>query len=206
MPRPAKSGTRERLLAAGLETFHRRGYANTGVQDIVSAAGVPKGSFYNHFASKEALAVAAVDAYWATLRPTVVEALSGSGKGLARLQALFRGTACGILAGELTNGCFMGQIGLELAGHSDEVRDHVASAMAEWTALLANVVEQGQRDGSIRASLDARTVARATLDAYEGALMRARIDGSPEPMRAFIEFVLPAMAGASAEPVADTGP
>src|SRR6516162_778949 len=52
----AKANVRERLLDAGLETLHRRGFNGCGVQEITEAAGVPKGSFYNHFESKEAMA------------------------------------------------------------------------------------------------------------------------------------------------------
>src|SRR5262249_24318548 len=60
VPRP---GLREQLLAAGLATFHERGFNATSVQDITDAAGAPKGSFYNHFESKEALAAEAVRRY-----------------------------------------------------------------------------------------------------------------------------------------------
>jgi TetR/AcrR family transcriptional repressor of nem operon len=60
----AKPNVRERLLDAGVEAFHRRGFNGCGVQEITEAAGVPKGSFYNHFASKEALGAAVLDRYW----------------------------------------------------------------------------------------------------------------------------------------------
>src|SRR2546423_8259623 len=60
MPRPS---LREQLLAAGVETLHRRGFNASSVQDITDAAGAPKGSFYNHFESKEALAAEAVLKY-----------------------------------------------------------------------------------------------------------------------------------------------
>lgn len=59
----AKPHVREEILAAGLETLHNRGFNATSVQDITEAAGVPKGSFYNHFASKEELGSAFVAAY-----------------------------------------------------------------------------------------------------------------------------------------------
>ena len=60
----ARPNVRERLLDAGVEIFHRCGFNGCGVQEITEAAGVPKGSFYNHFASKEALGAAVLDRYW----------------------------------------------------------------------------------------------------------------------------------------------
>jgi TetR/AcrR family transcriptional repressor of nem operon len=60
----ARPNVRERLLDAGVEIFHRCGFNGCGVQEITEAAGVPKGSFYNHFASKEALGAAVLDSYW----------------------------------------------------------------------------------------------------------------------------------------------
>jgi len=60
----ARANIRERLLDAGLETLHRRGFNGCGVQEITDNAGVPKGSFYNHFESKEALGAAVIERYW----------------------------------------------------------------------------------------------------------------------------------------------
>ena len=61
MPR---ANVREQLIEAGLQTLHLHGFNGSGVQDITDAAGVPKGSFYNHFESKEALALQALERFW----------------------------------------------------------------------------------------------------------------------------------------------
>ena len=61
MPKP---NVREQLMEAGLRTLHSQGFNGCAVQDITQAAGVPKGSFYNHFESKEALALAALEMFW----------------------------------------------------------------------------------------------------------------------------------------------
>ena len=71
----AKPNVRERLLEAGVEIFHRCGFNGCGVQEITEAAGVPKGSFYNHFASKEALGAAVLDRYWQQRAGAVVHML-----------------------------------------------------------------------------------------------------------------------------------
>src|SRR6476659_11363181 len=67
MPRPSNPEVRRRLLAAGLDLVHARGFAASGVKDITDAAGVPKGSFYAYFPSKEAFAAAILDHYWSDI-------------------------------------------------------------------------------------------------------------------------------------------
>ncbi|MGH3642728.1 MAG: TetR/AcrR family transcriptional regulator, partial [Mycobacterium sp.] len=65
MPRPPNPDVRRRLLASGLALVHGRGFAASGVKDITDSAGVPKGSFYAYFSSKEAFAAAILEHYWA---------------------------------------------------------------------------------------------------------------------------------------------
>ena len=86
----AKPNVRERLLDAGVETFHRRGFNGCGVQEITEAAGVPKGSFYNHFASKEALGAAVLDRYWQQRADTTLRILEdGDVRPTERLRRYF---------------------------------------------------------------------------------------------------------------------
>src|ERR1700685_2744513 len=65
MPRP---NCREQILQAGLKCLTTKGFNGVGGQDITDTAGVPKGSFYNHFESKEALGVEIVERYGADKR------------------------------------------------------------------------------------------------------------------------------------------
>ena len=62
-PKP-NPNTRENLIRVGVGMLHESGYAATGIKEIVDAAGVPKGSFYNHFESKEAFGKEVVDFYF----------------------------------------------------------------------------------------------------------------------------------------------
>ena len=63
MKTTAKHPTREKLLDQGVTMFTEHGYHGAGLQDILNSAGVPKGSFYNYFASKEAFGAASIDHY-----------------------------------------------------------------------------------------------------------------------------------------------
>src|SRR6202050_2171907 len=93
MPRPDTPEVRKRLLAAGLDLIHARGFAASGVKDITEAAGVPKGSFYAYFPSKEAFAAAVLDAYWVDIETRLVPILHGDGSVQERITHFFHALA-----------------------------------------------------------------------------------------------------------------
>jgi TetR/AcrR family transcriptional repressor of nem operon len=111
----AKPTTREKLLSAGLETLHKWGFNATGVQDITDAAKVPKGSFYNHFESKDALGVEVV-ARWAAMASARRQPLvDGSGPPLARLRTHFKALNQQGPATGFSRGCLLGNFSTELS-------------------------------------------------------------------------------------------
>src|ERR1700685_3972464 len=95
MPRPPNPEVRKRLLAAGLDLIHARGFAASGVKDITDAADVPKGSFYAYFPSKEAFAAAVLDAYWVDIETRLVPILGGDGSTQERVTRFLHALANG---------------------------------------------------------------------------------------------------------------
>src|SRR3978361_588206 len=72
MPRPSHN---QNILASGLRVVHERGYSASSVRDIIQAAGVPQGSFTNHFASKEAFGLEILDIFYATIQQLIQDTL-----------------------------------------------------------------------------------------------------------------------------------
>jgi TetR/AcrR family transcriptional repressor of nem operon len=189
MPR---ASVRDQLIESALEVFHARGYNGCGVQDIVDAAGVPKGSFYNHFDSKEALGVEVVHAYTALVGAYVVEAgaaeiLSGEGTPLERIRAYFeavieQNVSCGV-----RKGCLLGNFATELAPHSAEIAKAVTDALDSWSAAIAQALAQAQEAGELSNDADVDALARYLVDGYEGAAARAKLIGDRGPMDEFIQ-------------------
>ncbi len=85
----ARHSLREEIVEAALEQFHAYGFNAAGVKDITDSAGAPKGSFYNHFDSKEALAVVALERYWESRG--IEDLADRSVAPLARLRGHFAG-------------------------------------------------------------------------------------------------------------------
>ena len=187
----ARASVRDQLIESAVDVFHARGYNGCSVQDIVEAAGVPKGSFYNHFASKEALGVEVVRAYTALVGAYVVDAgatgiLAGEGTPLTRIRAYFeavieQNVSCGV-----RRGCLLGNFATELAPHSTQIAKAVADALENWSAVVAQVLAQAQESGELSKEADVDALARYLVDGYEGAAARAKLIGDRAPMDEFI--------------------
>ncbi|AWW35984.1 MULTISPECIES: TetR/AcrR family transcriptional regulator [Streptomyces] len=184
MPR---ASLRENLIAAAVEQFHARGYAATGVKDITDAAGAPKGSFYNHFQSKEALAVVALERYGITRRLETLRDTSVA--PLTRLREHFEFLRDENIRAEFQGGCLVGDLAVEVADHSDALRAATRGGLEAWTEALAVAVADAQRAGEVSKTLEASTLARFVLSAWEGALISARADRSPRAFESFFTVV-----------------
>ena len=181
---------RERLLDAGLETLHRRGFNGCGVQEITDNAGVPKGSFYNHFESKEALGAAVLERYWQQRACATLRLLEEpDGRPRERLSRYFAALAANMAKHAYTGGCLIGNLGAELSDQSELVRIGVAKVFAGWTEALESCIQEGQRQGEIRADCGAAVLASFLINAWEGALLRAKVVKNSTPFEEFNQVV-----------------
>jgi TetR/AcrR family transcriptional regulator, transcriptional repressor for nem operon len=185
MPKP---NLREDILTAGLAALHSRGFNATSVQDITEAAGVPKGSFYNHFASKEELGAAVVQLYSDKGEVGRRALKDRTIPPLARLRRYFEGLAdMGRYPGAA--GCLLGNFGAELSNQSAAIREQVSSAFVDWADALAEVIEEAQRAGDISSDQTPTALAAFIIDAWEGAAMRGKVEQNRAPVDAFLAMI-----------------
>jgi TetR/AcrR family transcriptional repressor of nem operon len=186
MPKP---NVREKIVVAGFERLHRHGFNGSGVQDITDGAQVPKGSFYNHFESKEALGVAALDRYWELIENGLRILSEESVPPLKRLERYFQSLADLMESWKYTKGCMVGNFSTELADHSRLMRDRLAMILAAWTRALESCVREAQATGAVSSRLDAATLAAFLLNAWEGAVLRSKVDKDGAAQRQFLTVV-----------------
>lgn len=180
----ARPSSRDRIITAGRDVIHRHGFNASGVAEITAAAGVPKGSFYNHFESKEAFACAALDDYWQDGGPACMP-LNGSGPALERIRDHFEALDRLVSTDSYAAGCMLGNFAVEAGAISDKLREHVASLYGHWTDRLAACLSEGQKDGTIGSSLPAETLARFLIGAWHGAVQRAKVERDTRATAAF---------------------
>jgi TetR/AcrR family transcriptional regulator, transcriptional repressor for nem operon len=186
-----RQSMREEIVEAALERFHAQGFNAAGVKDITDTAGVPKGSFYNHFDSKEALALVALERYGESLRMPMLT--DTAVEPLARLRAHFEFLRDVMVGSGLTRGCLFGNFGVEIGDHSDTLRSGVREGLRTWTGLVAAVLTEARQQGSVRADLDPERTAGFVVNAWEGTLIEARTTRSTDAFDSFFAIVFGAL-------------
>jgi TetR/AcrR family transcriptional regulator, transcriptional repressor for nem operon len=140
--------TRDALLDLGTCLLLEAGYNATGVQAVLAAAGVPKGSFYYHFDTKEAFALEAVDRYFALQSRVLTNALGGDGPWLERLERYFELLQRDYETADFRRGCLLGTLGQETAASNDALRARIATAFGHWREAMTDALRSAQRAGS----------------------------------------------------------
>jgi TetR/AcrR family transcriptional repressor of nem operon len=186
------TGTRDHLLSTGLKVLHANGFHATGVQDITDAAEVPKGTFYTHFDSKERFGAEVLGRYWERRADRALAILSDESRTpMARLKAYFAGKTQ--VAGPFDRGCMIGNFSAELAGDSRLVRDRLAAVLAAWTQMLATTIREAQAQGELRSGIDPEQTAGFLIDAFEGAVLRTKVDRDATALQRFDAIVFSAI-------------
>jgi len=187
----ARRSTRNVVLSAGSKLFIERGFSACGVQDITDAAGVPKGSFYNHFKSKEALAAEVLAEYG---KGTTDRSILSNRKlpPLARLKKHF--AALNDHFSQCHDGCLVGKFMAEVSEDTPQIRNELLRVLTLWGEQISAVIAEGQQQGSIRSDLKASELANFLIDSYEGAILRTRVEKNPAALKAFVKVVFSSIA------------
>lgn len=176
------AASRQRILAAADALFYRDGYHATSLDRIVAQAGVTKGNFYYHFASKEALAVAVLDFHRAAgameMDYAGIDAMPSPRAALLAL--VERLLARGHRERESLRvcGCFFGNFALELAASSDAIRAKAADVLETVRLRLRSLVERAQAAGEIAPTHDCDLLASGLLALVEGAILLDKAEQS----------------------------
>jgi TetR/AcrR family transcriptional regulator, transcriptional repressor for nem operon len=179
---------REQLIEHAEDVFRRQGFSAASVQDLTVAAGVPKGSFYNHFASKQALASEILLRY---VRATDTSMLADEGLPVReRLRRHFAGQIERTMRTGLEFGCLLGTLSAESAAAGQEVRAGADAGFAQWAGAVAEAIAAGQRSGEIRAGIEPGRLAGTLIDGFEGATLRAKATGQTGPVDDFLTITL----------------
>jgi len=173
------------LLDAALSLFATAGYNAVGVKEIVDKAGVPKGSFYTYFASKEVLGCAVIDRYSEMLSDRLRALLAPDDSPVERLRRHFAGLSQDIAATDFLIGCLLGQFGTETAGQRELMRQRLLQRFAAWTKALAQVVGEAADRDQLLAPFSPKDAATFLLNSWEGAVLRARVERDRAPLDTF---------------------
>jgi len=185
----ARHSNREKLLAHGLRVIHRQGYEASSVRDIVQAAGVPQGSFTNHFTSKEAFGLAVIDLYTAYSDAMVRDTLGNAMLApLARVRAYFDAQIAMMKRDAMRGGCLYGNFSAEASSHSEAIRIKVVAALGERQHAVAACLIAAVDAGEL-APLDVDRVAGFIVSSLQGAILVSKAQRSLAPLDQLADVV-----------------
>lgn len=183
--------TKERILDAAEEIMLRKSFHSVGLNEILSAVKVPKGSFYHYFQSKEHFGVELLKHYVADASAYKRRALLTAELAedpYERLMTYFDMNIAKLFEKSCKCSCLVLKLASEVTSFSDDMRAVLAEGMSEWRGFLEKLVIEGQEKGSIRKDLDPVATATVLQDLWMGASQRSQVERSVAPLRAAALF------------------
>lgn len=188
-PREDTSDTRELLLRAGLETLTEKGFAATGIDEILGRVGVPKGSFYHYFDSKEAFGLQLITRYGDFFARKLDRHLSNTAlTPLNRLRAFVNDAIQGMSRHDFRRGCLIGNLGQEMGSLPESFRLHLQETFFDWQKRLAACLLEAQNIGELSGQAMPDQLAEFFWIGWEGAVLRAKLEQSAAPLTLFATF------------------
>ena len=182
----ARPSNKDKLLTGGLRLVHERGFGAASVRDIAQAAGVPQGSFTNHFASKEAFGLEILERYREMMSAAVRATLRNDRMPpLRRLRAWIDGQLELLRKDDMRRGCLYGNLSAEASEISDAIRFRVASVFAENQASVAYCLDAAIEAGELAPKTDVQELAGFIVSSLQGAILVAKSQRSPIPVQRF---------------------
>jgi TetR/AcrR family transcriptional repressor of nem operon len=179
----ARPSLREKLASSAVETLHAFGFKGCSIQDITDAAGVPKGSFFNHFENKEDLAIDALRRY---LEGSRADMLFEPGvPPLQRLKNHFTFLSDRLAGSGFERGCMLGLFATEMAQDYPRMREELRMVFETWCEAVETVLRDAQAAGDIDPRHDPGLLARYVVNAWEGATVRLKLTQDRGPLDDF---------------------
>lgn len=167
--------TRQLILHRAAEVFNLRGYFGTSMTDIMRATGLEKGGIYNHFKSKDDLALQAFDYAIDLIRQEFRGAIRDHRHAIDRLHGVIN-VYCRIGEGKvIAGGCPASNTAHEADHTHPELRLRAEAAMQEWHVFIGWILTRGQRRGDVQADLDVDSVTTFFIASLEGAVMLSQL-------------------------------
>lgn len=185
-----KNDTRSEIVRIGTDLISRQGFNTTGIDAVLKEAAVPKGSFYHYFKSKEEFGLAVIDHFAERFAQRLDTFLTDEEiPPLDRIRNYLETGLARVTQNHCTRGCLIGNLGQEMADLNERFRIRLDEIFTAWKERFAACLTEAQQRGDLSPGLDAQLIGGFILSGWEGAILRAKVMKSPQPMRDFIEVL-----------------
>ncbi|MBB1381587.1 TetR/AcrR family transcriptional regulator [Shewanella sp. SG44-2] len=186
--------TRAELIRSGLEQLTEQGFASSGIEPILKKVGVPKGSFYHYFASKEAFGQAVLQNYAEYfLHKLEIHLLDEAYLPLTRIRHFVEDAKAGMIRYQFKRGCLVGNLGQEVGVLPESFRPLIIEIFLSWQACLARCLKAAQSLGQIAETADCDALAESFWVGWEGAVSRAKLVQDERPLDNYYDHFMAAL-------------
>lgn len=179
---PKGEETRQAILSRTVGLFNRKGYAGVSLSQVMEVTGLKKGGIYNHFASKEQLALDVFDYAVARVRERFVEGLRGKKTAGARLHAILAIMARYVTDPPVDGGCPVNNAAVDSLYTFPALQQRARAGMEELQHYIRSTVEKGIARGELKKEIEPAQVASVMMAALEGALTMSKLYDNPVHM------------------------
>ena len=171
--------TRQRIVEMAAPVFNRQGFVGASMRDLISATGLEKGGIYNHFGSKEQLALEAYDFSMSRVTNALARSQDGATDAVDRLTRMIRAFGGFARKPAISGGCPIMNTAIEADDGIPELRDRAKESMTLWHRLIGRIVKDGIALGTLDPGADPYALAALLTSSLEGALMLSRLYDDP---------------------------
>ena len=180
---------REDIIAQGRELFRYQGYHNTGLSDILHECGIPKGTFYNYFNSKESFAIEALQDYSQQIQRLISTYMNFKQFSPAKRLQRFYDQLISLNENEGSDrGCLLMNFSSEVGGLSPQMADAVQEEFSKWVTLLTPTIEEAQTHGQLSTSFEATDLAKYIHTQIFGNMALMKSEKSTRSMKKNMEM------------------
>lgn len=185
-----KGNTKNIILKSGAEIIHLKGFNHTGIQEILNRAGVPKGSFYNYFKSKEDFGLQVIDFYIEQFSLLIKKFLEDDSLSpLEKIKGILGRFIEFFKSRDYAYGCPIGNLSQEMGDLSPAFRMKLKDAIDSMVEIYAALLAEAQKTGELSVDLDVRDAADFIVSSWQGALLRMKIQKGSEPLENHRKFI-----------------
>ncbi|WP_025898190.1 acrylate utilization transcriptional regulator AcuR [Sneathiella glossodoripedis] len=180
--------TRERLIRSGMSLLTEKGFISTGLTELLSDTGIPKGSFYHYFESKEEFGHEVLKRYGQYFENLLDKYLTDEAElPLARIDNFIKGATDWIEKHRFTRGCLVGNLGQEASGLNKDFCERLENIFQSWQARIATCLEQAKEQNQLSPDIQSEQMAAFFWIGWEGAILRSKLVKSRAPLLLFRE-------------------
>ena len=179
-----------KILSAGARLVWQKGFNDTGLQEILKDAGVPKGSFYYYFESKESFGLELIDVYISFFERELDGIMLDKSKGgLVRIKAFLDFFKMVMEKENYTGGCPLGNLALEMGDINERFAERISLGFEEIESKILGCIKDAIKSGDVPKNVDVEATASFILNSWEGAIVRVKVEKSLPPLELLEDFI-----------------